>query len=324
MVLYEYGTVEVDGVWIGDLYNGQNNANSVNSFTLNTGALAELAADGELEVTLTLYATVSNPCGLSLSNTPETLVDATLTGDFEVNEAPVAAGHAEDADADDSCIAAVTLVSDSTDANDDIVTTDWDFDQDGTWDAWGDSVEHDFAIGTHTVDLRVEDSWGESSTASVTFRVVETAAEYTPVLSKTTLWPPDHSHHAVSYSVDGTYVCSGDAVDSADIDWALIGVTSDEADDAPGGSDGHTTNDIVYKPNDTVFLRAERDTKLDGREYSFEFRVYDEDGNVKDTLTDVVDVPLHLGCGGCASGSPAGGAFLIGLFGLVALRRREQ
>ena len=58
-------------------------------------------------------------------------------------------------------------------------------------------------------------------------------------------------------------------------------VTSDEPDNAPGGSDGNTSNDIVIGGTCTsVNLRSERDGTKNGRVYSVTLRVADSAGNI--------------------------------------------
>ncbi len=76
-------------------------------------------------------------------------------------------------------------------------------------------------------------------------------------------------------------------------------VTSDEADDAPGKSDGTTTQDIVIAPDcKSVQLRAERDDKRNGRVYVVTLRVRDSSGNTVRAEYKVT-VPLSQ------NGSPA-------------------
>ena len=50
-------------------------------------------------------------------------------------------------------------------------------------------------------------------------------------------------------------------------------VTSDEPDNAPGGGDGNTSNDIVIAGNcKSVQLRSERDENKNGRVYAVTLR----------------------------------------------------
>ena len=76
-------------------------------------------------------------------------------------------------------------------------------------------------------------------------------------------------------------------------------VTSDEPDNAPGGRDGNTSNDIVIAGDcKLVPLRSERDETKNGRVYSVTLRVADSAGNVTRAVFKV-SVPLNQ------SGAPA-------------------
>jgi hypothetical protein len=74
---------------------------------------------------------------------------------------------------------------------------------------------------------------------------------------------------------------AGDAQDRDLINRVVIEkVTSDEPDNAPGGRDGNTSNDIVIADCKSVQLRSERDESKNGRVYSVTLRVADSEGNV--------------------------------------------
>ncbi|HEY8833146.1 MAG TPA: hypothetical protein VIM21_11650 [Gemmatimonadaceae bacterium] len=68
-------------------------------------------------------------------------------------------------------------------------------------------------------------------------------------------------------------------------------VSSDEAEDDPGGSDGNTLNDIEIAGETTLRLRAERDDALNGRVYTIKFTVVDVFANAA-SATATVTVPL--------------------------------
>jgi predicted extracellular nuclease len=99
------------------------------------------------------------------------------------------------------------------------------------------------------------------------------------------LWPPNHAYR----SVQVTIAASDDRDPSVQV--RLVSVTSDEPDDAPGGSDGNTVNDIVVIDDDTFRLRAERDETRDGRVYLITYEATDACGNAT-TRSVAVRVPL--------------------------------
>jgi hypothetical protein len=102
-----------------------------------------------------------------------------------------------------------------------------------------------------------------------------------------TLWPPDHSYHTINVTdlVASATSCDGSvSVNSVVIDH----VTSDEAEDATGGGDGVTLNDIVISCNrKSVQLRAERAGNGDGRVYTIYFSVTDSLGHTTIVSTTV-------------------------------------
>jgi hypothetical protein len=74
----------------------------------------------------------------------------------------------------------------------------------------------------------------------------------------------------------------------------LASVVSSEPDDAPGGGDGNTTNDIqgaiLGGPDFDVLLRAERSGNGPGRTYTIRYQARDAWGNLG-AGQDVVIVP---------------------------------
>jgi hypothetical protein len=89
-------------------------------------------------------------------------------------------------------------------------------------------------------------------------------------------------------------------------------VTSDEVDNAPGGSDGNTTNDISLASDcRSVQLRVERDNAGNGRVYTVRMRVRDASGNTTTRVLSVIvsrvqgngtavdDGPLNTVTGSC-------------------------
>jgi hypothetical protein len=129
-----------------------------------------------------------------------------------------------------------------------------------------------------TVTLRVVDSTGLAAVDDLTVTVEDTAPPILSVSVAATLWPPNHRLIPATATVQATDLCS--PVDSV----ALEGVSSSEPDDAPGGADGATTDDIQGAspgtPDSDFLLRAERLASGPGRVYTATYRAVDAHGNV--------------------------------------------
>jgi hypothetical protein len=144
-----------------------------------------------------------------------------------------------------------------------------------------------------TFTLTVADPSGLSAELAFT---INSAPSNPPVLQLrpgTTLWPPDHKYRTV-----GTAQMVASAIDDCDGDLAshvvIEQITSDEPDDAPGDSDGSTTQDAVIATCQSASLRAERDERRNGRVYGVTLRVADSEGNVARAVFPVA-VPISLG-----------------------------
>ena len=100
------------------------------------------------------------------------------------------------------------------------------------------------------------------------------------------LWPPNHRYRPVS--------ATASASDNADPEpsVALVSVTSNEPDDAPGEDDGHTVNDIVVLDDFSFGLRAERSVSGSGRLYTITYKATDACGN-STVASSIVTVPLN-------------------------------
>jgi len=106
------------------------------------------------------------------------------------------------------------------------------------------------------------------------------------------LWPPDHRMVSVNNTVIATDIC--DPTPSI----ILTAATSSDPDDAPGGADGYTINDIqgatVGTPDFQILLRAERNhDEGPGRTYTMTYRASDRSGNAASTFT-IVTVPHDM------------------------------
>jgi len=148
-----------------------------------------------------------------------------------------------------------------------------------------------YPLGNTTVTLTVTDSHGASCSATATVTVVDQTAPTLTLKPAITSLPPNHSYQTVTMSQMVASV--GDCATSLSLNDVVIEkVTSDEPDDAPGTSDGSTTNDIVIAGDcKSVQLRAERDDTRNGRVYVITLRVRDAAGNT--TRQDFkVNVPV--------------------------------
>jgi len=89
----------------------------------------------------------------------------------------------------------------------------------------------------------------------------------------------------------------------------LVSIVSSEPDDAPGGSDGHTINDIqgaeLGTPDYNFQLRAERDAKGTGRIYQVTYQAMSPAGATV-TATASVRVPKSQPKQTLGPSSPAG------------------
>jgi lamin tail-like protein/beta-propeller repeat-containing protein len=105
-----------------------------------------------------------------------------------------------------------------------------------------------------------------------------------------TLGPPNHQYETINLSQ-----LVARANDSCGVNLTgnviIAQVSSDEPEDAQGGGDGDTLNDIVIASNcKSVQLRAERQGSGNGRVYTITFKVSDAAGNIS-TVTAKVRVP---------------------------------
>jgi len=108
------------------------------------------------------------------------------------------------------------------------------------------------------------------------------------VLSPSSLWPPNHKMVPVIATVSASDNCDEDPA------IVLTSVVSSEPDDAKGGGDGKTTNDIqdadIGNEDYNISLRAERQGKGDGRIYTITYEATDDSGNSA-TASATVTVP---------------------------------
>jgi hypothetical protein len=102
--------------------------------------------------------------------------------------------------------------------------------------------------------------------------------------------------YPIHSSVDVTEACDP----SASV--VLASVTSSDPDDAPGGSDGYTTNDIqdasIGTADFDILLRAERTLRRGGRVYTIQYKAVDGSGNAGTEAATVVVRFGDIGTGG--------------------------
>lgn len=143
-------------------------------------------------------------------------------------------------------------------------------------------------LGVSTITLRVNDGIVDSYPDTVLVNVVDTTP---PVISVSvtpkSLWPPDHAMKEIRAAVTATDLCTPPSV-------VLASVTSSEPDDAPGGGDGATQNDIqgaaIGTPDFLFSVRAERAGSGPGRVYTARYTARDSSGN-QASAQDQVKVP---------------------------------
>ena len=92
-------------------------------------------------------------------------------------------------------------------------------------------------------------------------------------VSPNRLWPPNHKYRRVT----ATVTASDNSGTAPTV--ALLDVMSNEPDNAPGGADGNTVEDIVQVTSRTFDLRAERNENGSGRVYTIRYRATDACGN---------------------------------------------
>jgi len=145
--------------------------------------------------------------------------------------------------------------------------------------------------GTYTVTWTFDDGNGNTTTQTQTVIVDDvTAPVITAVANPITLWPPNHKYHTVNVSECFTAV-SDNCISPSNSDVIIVKVTSDEAEDANGGGDGNTTDDMVIASDcKSVDLRKERQGNGNGRVYTIHMELDDGNGNIG-TATYQVHVP---------------------------------
>ncbi len=150
-------------------------------------------------------------------------------------------------------------------------------------------------FGETTVIWMVDDGNGQTDECEVTITVID---DEDPVLTTITdpmgMWPPNHKYQ--TFDVNAFFVSVSDNCTPLTVDDVYIAsVSSDEEENAQGGGDGNTTNDIVIAQDcKSVDLRKERRGNGNGRVYTINMMVMDASGNSA-SASSLVYVPKNNG-----------------------------
>lgn len=141
-----------------------------------------------------------------------------------------------------------------------------------------------FPIGITPVTFTATDDAGNSSSCVRTVTVQDTKRpEITVTLSKTVLWPPNHTLETITANVVVTDECDPNPT------FVLTSITSNEPDNSLG--DGNTTQDIqgaAFGTPDTEFqLRRERSGKGSSRVYTIIYTAKDSSNNTTINVSTV-------------------------------------
>ncbi len=176
--------------------------------------------------------------------------------------------------------------------NNDIVSFEWIEDYGDSSQrllGTGEVLDVTLPIGRHFITLRVTDRTGLQGTDEMEATVFPPPFSVIP--SPSLLWPPNHRMVDVRIRIDASNVCGPFPV-------LLDSVLSSEPDDAPGGGDGSTTNDIQGAepgtPDLEFQLRAERESNGEGRTYCIVYGAADARG-IFDRIESLVRVPRDSG-----------------------------
>ena len=154
-----------------------------------------------------------------------------------------------------------------------------------------------YPLGLTKVNFTATDAAGNSTSCRTQVQVWDQAAPgiESITLSPNVLWPPNHKMVQITPTI-----ITSDNCDSSPF-VRLVSITMDEGDvtntfDPNYDStvdDGTKNNDIQIDENGTIFLRAERSGKSDGRTYTLSYEVRDSWGNIS-TEDAVVKVPHDM------------------------------
>ncbi len=155
----------------------------------------------------------------------------------------------------------------------------------GSYDPDGDPITlaqtpaGPYPPGQTTVTLTVTDSKNASSQCTAVVTVVDQTAPVMTSSSPALLWPPNHEYQ--TFTLQQMIASIADNCSALQpSDGVITSATSDEPEDAQGGGDGNTLDDIVIAQDcKSVQLRSERMGSGNGRVYTIHLRATDASGN---------------------------------------------
>jgi hypothetical protein len=172
---------------------------------------------------------------------------------------------------------------------------------DGSYDPDGDPITLSldptgpYQLGETTVTLIIEDEGGNTDYCTATVTVVDaTPPVVITIISPIVMWPANHQF--VSFNVTDFVLSVLDNCASLTInDVNIIKATSDELENATGGGDGNTVDDMVIADDcKSIQLRKERNATGNGRVYTVYLELNDGNANTS-TATCQVQVPHNIG-----------------------------
>jgi len=144
-----------------------------------------------------------------------------------------------------------------------------------------------FELGDTEVTVTATDAVGNTSTSSFVVTVEDNEApSFVVSADAATMWPPNHKYRTFDLS-DFVVSIEDNCAELGIADIVITSVTSDEVEDARGGGDGKTRNDMVIGDG-SVDLRAERQGGGNGRVYTIHLAVADGNGNSSEASYQVL------------------------------------
>ena len=116
-----------------------------------------------------------------------------------------------------------------------------------------------------------------------------TPPEFSLSIEPNVLWPPNHKMVLVTPS----WTVNDNCDEAPEV--SLVSIVMNEGDETntyepmldDTVGDGHTINDIQVEPDGSIYLRAERSGKGNGRVYTLTYKAVDDSGNVSVESTTV-------------------------------------